>query len=70
MPGYSISTFDKSRIICLHQQFWSNHQISEIPNIPRSSVMRIIQLFQETGNVNRRSGGGRPRVTKQERIAI
>lgn len=63
MPGHSISTFERSRIICLHQQFWSNHQISETLNIPRSSVIRIIRLFQETGNVNRRPGGGRQTVT-------
>ena len=65
MPGQSISAFDRSRIVCLHQQGWSNHQISETLGIPRTSVIRIIQLFQETGNVNRRPGGGRPRVTNE-----
>ena len=65
MPGHPISGFDRARIIALHQQHWSNHRISARLGIPRSSVIRMIQLFLETGGVNRRPGSGRHRVTDE-----
>lgn len=65
MPGHQISGFDRARIIALHQQNWSNHRISASLGIPRTSVIRIVQRFQETGGVNRRPGSGRHRVTDE-----
>lgn len=63
MPGHPISQFDRARIVALHQEGLSNHQISARLNIPRTTVRRILTLFQETGSVERRRGTGRPRVT-------
>lgn len=65
MPGNPISLFNRARIVALHQENFSNHAISERLGIPRSSVIRILNLYQETGSVERRHGTGRPRVTDQ-----
>lgn len=63
MPGNVISLYNRARIIALHEEGLSNHRISERLDIPRSSVVRIVHLHRDTGNVERRHGTGRPRVT-------
>lgn len=63
MPGNAISAFNRAKIIALHDEGFSNHQISLRFGIPRSSVIRIVHLFEETGSIARRRGTGRSRVT-------
>ena len=65
MPGNAISAFDRARIIALHQKHFSNHAISNRLGISRSSVIRIVNLYEETGSVDRRRGTSRPRVTTE-----
>lgn len=72
MPGREVSAFNRARIIALHDAGHSNHQISEMLDIPRSSVVRIVHRYQELGTVERRSRSGRPRVSdeRQDRYLV
>ncbi|CAH2009749.1 unnamed protein product [Acanthoscelides obtectus] len=63
MPRAEISGFDRTRIVALFQAGFSNHRIALDLGIPRSSVIRTIQRFQETGSVENGPRSGRPRVT-------
>lgn len=65
MPGNPISQFDRARIVTLHEEGLSNHQIAHRLNMPRTSVRRIVNLFRETGSIARRPVTGRPRVTSE-----
>lgn len=65
MPGREISGFDRARIVALHDSGHSNHHIHRMLNIPRSSIVRIIQRYQEFGTVERRPRSGRPRITHE-----
>ncbi|CAH2003896.1 unnamed protein product [Acanthoscelides obtectus] len=65
MPRAEISGFDRTQIVALFQAGFSNHRIALDLGIPRSSVIRTIQRFQETFSVeNRPPRSGRPRVTE------
>ncbi|KAL1489394.1 hypothetical protein ABEB36_014296 [Hypothenemus hampei] len=65
MPGRAISLVNRGRIIALHDEGLSNHQISDRLDIPRSSVIRIVNLYRTTGGVDRRFSTGRRRVTNE-----
>ncbi|XP_030749954.1 uncharacterized protein LOC115877779 [Sitophilus oryzae] len=54
MPGHEISEFDRARIIALHEEGLSRHQIADRLNLVRSTVSRIIQRYMDTGNVRSR----------------
>lgn len=62
MPGREISAFDRTRIVALQEAGHSNHEIHRMLQIPRSSIIRINQLYQETGTIETRQRSGRPRV--------
>ena len=62
MPGPEESAFNPARITALHDAGHSNHQISEILVIPRSSVVRIVHRYQEFNTVENRPRNRRLRV--------
>lgn len=53
----------KSAIITLHNDRKSIKSIAERFDISRSTVRYWIQRFEETGDIKRQNGSGRPRVT-------
>nr|CAH7722916.1 unnamed protein product [Callosobruchus chinensis] len=63
MPRNELSAFDRTRIIALWQEGLSRHQIANRLNVVRSTVSRTIRRYEETGDVNSRSGTGRPTVS-------
>ncbi|XP_030764366.1 uncharacterized protein LOC115888707 [Sitophilus oryzae] len=65
MPGHEIFAFDRARIIALHEEGLSRHQIADRLNLVRSTVSRIIQRYMDTGNVRSRPRLGRPRITTE-----
>lgn len=65
MPGREISAFDRARIVALHEAGHSKHYIHRLLQIPRSSIVRIVQRYEEAGTVERRPRSGRPRVLNE-----
>lgn len=63
---------EKGAIIALTQSDKSIGQIANSLGISKSSVSRWQQRFEETGDIKRKDGSGRPRLTtrEQDRLII
>lgn len=65
-----ISAFSLAIITASRGAGHSDHEISEILDIPRSSIVRIVHRYQEIGTVENRPRSGRlNRLSSQESLS-
>ncbi len=67
-----INQFERSKITVLYQQQKKKSFIAMEMKLSWSTVSNIIKKFEDSGNINRKSGSGRPRKTTiaQDRLII
>ena len=59
MPKISIN--DRDRIIVLHEECYSQVNIAKCVNCSRAPVQKIVQKYNETGDVVDKKKSGRPK---------
>lgn len=59
-----LDPFTSARIVALAEDGRSQRYIARMLRIPKTTVQRAIQRYQETGQYTRRPGSGRPRATR------
>ena len=66
----AISVALREKIIELHKNGKSKHEISKVLIIPRTTVLRTIQKFEATGNLENenKSKSGRPRSVRTKKM--
>ena len=63
MPRNVISYFNRSRVIALLQQGFSQSEVAEIVGVTQSAVSKINKKFQDTNDIKDRPRSGRRRCT-------